>query len=86
MKFRKGDEVIVISGNDKGRIGEIKQVLRKQNRVVVDGVNKRWKRDRPTQQNPQPERREVEFSIHASNVNFYDAAQKKGVRKRPQEA
>ena len=84
MHVKKGDEVIVISGNDKGTTGEVKEVLRDDNRVVVEGVNLRWKHRKPTQQNPQGERVQVECSIHASNVLYYDSNAKKGVRRRPE--
>ena len=85
MHVRKGDVVIVISGNDKGRTGEVKTVNRERNRVIVDGVNKRWKHKRPTQQDPKGERVEEECSIHASNVMLLDPDTGKGTRKRRQE-
>ncbi len=85
MKIKKGDTVIVISGNDKGRTGEIKRVITKKKRVLVDGVNLRWKHKRPTQQNPKGERVEEECSIHASNVMLLDAETGKGTRKRRKE-
>jgi large subunit ribosomal protein L24 len=71
MKLRKGDTVIVISGNDRG-----------QNRIVVEGINLRYRHRKPTQQNPQGERVRLESSINASNVMLYDEKAKKGVRKR----
>jgi large subunit ribosomal protein L24 len=88
-RLRKGDRVVVIAGNDKGAIGDVKLVLRGSNprrgdRVIVEGVNLRWKHKRPTQQTPQGERIQEECSIHASNVLFYDEGNAKGVRKRPQ--
>lgn len=86
MKLRTGDNVIVIAGNDKGTTGEVRQVLRKHNRVIVEGVNLRWKNRKPTQQNPQGERVQEECSIHASNVMLLDPATGKGTRKRPSEA
>jgi len=82
MHVRKGDSVVVLSGNDKGRTGEIKQVIHKTNRVIVDGVNLRWKHKRPTQQSPKGERVQEECSIHSSNVMLFDAATGKGTRKR----
>jgi large subunit ribosomal protein L24 len=82
MHVRKGDVVLVIAGNDKGRTGEVKRVLREDNRVVVDGINLRWKHKRATQQNPKGERVQEECSIHASNVMLHDPATGKGVRKR----
>ena len=86
MKIRTGDQVIVIAGNDKGRTGEVQVVDHKRDRVVVEGVNIRVKHQKPTQQNPQGERVEREFSIHSSNVMLLDPATGKGTRKRPQEA
>ena len=86
MKIRTGDQVIVIAGNDKGRTGEVQAVDHKRDRVVVEGVNIRVKHQKPTQQNPQGERVEREFSIHSSNVMLLDPATGKGTRKRPQEA
>jgi large subunit ribosomal protein L24 len=49
MHVRKGDTVIVIAGNDKGKVGEIKSVQLERGRVIVSGVNLRWKHKRPTQ-------------------------------------
>jgi large subunit ribosomal protein L24 len=82
MHVRKGDVVLVIAGNDKGRTGEVKRVLREDNRIVVEGINLRWKHKRATQQNPKGERVQEECSIHASNVMLRDPATGKGVRKR----
>ena len=82
MHVRKGDTVVVISGNDKGRTGVVRRVLREKSRVVVDGVNLRWKHKRGTQQNPKGERVQEECSIHASNVMPVDPDTGKGTRKR----
>ncbi|HED64632.1 MAG TPA: 50S ribosomal protein L24 [Planctomycetes bacterium] len=82
MHVKKGQTVIVIAGNDKGKTGEVKQVINKTGRVIVDGVNLRWKNRRPTQQNPKGERVQEECSIHASNVMPVDPATGKGTRKR----
>ena len=85
MKVRKGDNVIVIAGNDRGKTGAIQEVLHDRDRVVVEGINLRYKHLKPTQQSPQGERIRVECAIHASNVMYYDEKTKKGVRKRPSE-
>ncbi|MDE0891410.1 MAG: 50S ribosomal protein L24 [Planctomycetota bacterium] len=82
MKLRKGDTVIVISGNDRGQTGTVQEVMREKNRVVVEGINLRYRHRKPTQQNPQGERVRLESSINASNVMLYDEKAKKGVRKR----
>ena len=86
MHVKKGDTVIVIAGNDKGKVGDITTVYNDRGRVVVAGVNLRWKHRRPTQQQPKGERVQEECSIHHSNVMLYDPANKKGTRKRPAEA
>lgn len=83
MRFRKGDQVIVVAGNDKGATGEVASVNRVAERVIVQGVNLRWKHKRPTQQEPKGERVREECAVHASNVMFLDPATGKGARKRP---
>jgi large subunit ribosomal protein L24 len=85
MKFRKGDQVIVIAGNDKGRTGAIQQVLRQDQRVVVEGINLRWKHKKPRgQAAPKGERVQEACAIHVSNVMLVDPSTGKGTRKRPQ--
>jgi large subunit ribosomal protein L24 len=86
MHVKRGDTVIVIAGNDKGKVGEITSVERERGRVLVAGVNLRWKHKRPTQQKPKGERVQEECSIHHSNVLLYDPKTKKGTRKRKPEA
>ena len=86
MHVKKGDTVIVIAGNDKGKVGEIQSVRRDAGRVLVTGVNLRWKHKRATQQRPKGERIQQECSIHHSNVMLYDPETKKGTRKRKAEA
>jgi len=85
MKVRKGDMVIVIAGNDRGRTGEVRRVLPTENQVLVDGVNLRWITKKPTQQNPKGQRFQEERPIHASNVMLLDAKTGKGTRKRRKE-
>ena len=51
--LRKGDEVVVLSGKDKGRRGKIQRVLAKKGTVIVEGVNLAKKHARPTKNNPQ---------------------------------
>jgi len=82
MHVRKGDKVVVIAGNDKGKAGEVKVVFRAKQRVIVDGVNLRWKHKRGTQQNPKGERVQEECPIHASNVMLVDLETGKRSRKR----
>ncbi|MFT5286004.1 MAG: large subunit ribosomal protein L24 [Planctomycetota bacterium] len=86
MHIRKGDTVIVIAGNDKGNTGEVSRVINKTNRVIVEGINLRWKNHKPTQQQPQGERVQQECSLHSSNVMLLDPTTGKGTRKRKSEA
>ena len=67
-KLRKGDEVVVITGEDKGSKGKILQVMREKNRVLVEGINMSKKHERKTQDNPQGAIVEREAPIHYSNV------------------
>jgi large subunit ribosomal protein L24 len=83
MNVRSGDQVIVIAGNDKGKTGTVVTALPQRDRVIVEGVNVRWKHRKPTQQNPQGERVQVECPIHVSNVMHLDPKTGKGVRRRP---
>jgi large subunit ribosomal protein L24 len=53
LKIKRGDTVVVISGKEKGRRGEVERVIPKKNRVVVTGVNERTRHARPSQQNQQ---------------------------------
>lgn len=68
LHVKKGDTVKVLSGNDKGKQGVVKEALPKEGRVIVEGINLRWKHKKPSQQNPKGQRIQEECSIHASNV------------------
>ena len=80
MRIKKGDTVEVISGKDKGKKGKVVRTLPKQDRVVVEGVNIVTKHEKPRgPQNPGGITK-TEAPIHVSNVMYYDAKAKKGVR------
>lgn len=66
---RKGDQVIVTSGDHKGVTGEITEVITKSDQVIVKGVNLRTKHIRPTQLNPQGGIVSIEAPIHISKVS-----------------
>ena len=72
MNVKKGDTVIVISGNDKGKTGKILKVLVKENRVVVEGVNVVSRHTKPSNANPDGGIIKKEAPIHASNVQVLD--------------
>ena len=75
-KLKKGDEVVVISGDQKGNKGKILQMLREKNRVIVEGVNMIKKHEKKTQDNPQGAIIEREASLHFSNVRRSDSKNK----------
>ena len=76
MKLRVGDTVQVIAGSHKGKTGEILQ-LKKDNRVVVEGVNMVTKHIKPSQVDPEGGIVTREAPIDASNVAYYDSKAKK---------
>ncbi len=71
MKIKKGDTVVVITGKDKGRTGEVTKVIPTEARVVVAGINQMTKHRKPTQF-AQGGIEKVEASIHVSNVALAD--------------
>ena len=77
MNLKKGDNVIVIAGRDKGTTGTIQKVIPESNRVVVEGVNLRKKCKKPTQANPDGGIVEIYAPIDASNVALVDPKTKK---------
>ena len=79
MNFKTGDKVVVIAGKDKGKEGKIIKVLRKENRVVVEGVNivKKHKKGNGQETGGILE---VEAPINASNVMVIDPKTKKVTR------
>ena len=68
MKVKKGDNVIILSGKDKGKNGKILQSIPKLDRVVVEGVNVRKRHMRPRKQGEKGQIIERESPIHFSNV------------------
>ena len=78
-KIRKGDKVIVLTGRDKGRTGEVIRVMRSEDRALVRGVNlvKRHQRQTPTQEGGIVSK---EASIHLSNLAIADPQDGKATR------
>ncbi len=67
-KIKKGDQVIVLSGKDKGRTGEVVKSLPKEGKVVVSGVNVAVRHRKPSQANPQGGLERSEAPMHVSKV------------------
>lgn len=78
----QGDEVVVTVGVDKGKTGKVLNVNIKEERVIVEGVNVRFKHVKPNQANPQGGRIQKEMSIHMSNVMPVSPSTGKGTRVR----
>ena len=72
-KIKKGDQVVILTGKDKGRQGAVLQVLPKEQRVVVSGLNMVQRHTRPSQLDPQGGIKNKEASLHLSNVAIADA-------------
>jgi len=68
MKIKKGDNVIVIAGSNKGKKGKIVRSLPSLNRVVVEGVNMRKRAHKSKQKGDPSQILEVAMPVHASNV------------------
>ena len=71
FRLRKGDDVVVISGRDKGKTGSILRVIRSEDRVMVDGINMVKRHTRPSQAQPGGIV-DKEAPIHISNVALVD--------------
>ena len=79
LKIKKGDKVVVITGRDKGKTGEVMKVLREENRLIVQGVHMVKRHQRQTMQAPGGII-EKEASIHVSNVAHIDPKTSKPTR------
>lgn len=79
MNFKVGDEVVVITGSDKGKTGKIVKTLRDENKVIVEGVNVVKKHQKATAQETGGIV-EMAAPIHASNVMIVDPKTKKRTR------
>jgi large subunit ribosomal protein L24 len=68
MKLKKGDNVKIIAGKDKGKSGKIVRVLVKLNKVIIDGANMSKKHQRPRKSGEKGSMMNIAMPIHASNV------------------
>jgi len=76
MHVKKGDTVQVITGKDKGKVGEVLTVIPKKSQVVVEGVNIRTKHVKPQQEGESGQIVTQEAPIHSSNVMLYSEKEK----------
>ena len=79
LKLKKGDEVIVLAGKDKGKTGKIIKMVPKKMKAIVSEINKVKKNQKPDNNQPGGII-DKEMPIHISNLSFYDPGLKKGIR------
>ena len=79
FKLKKGDEVIVLTGKDKGKTGKIVKMLPKKLKAIVSEINKVKKNNKPDNNQPGGII-EKEMPIHISNLSFYDPELKRGTK------
>jgi len=80
MKVKKGDNVIILAGKDKGKKGKILMVLRDRDRVIVEGANSLKRHQRPRQRGAKGSVVNVTHPIHVSNVSLLDPKGGKATR------
>ena len=68
QKIKKGDRVVVLSGKDKGRTGEVVKAMPNEGKVIVSGINVHARHRKPTQQSPQGGIERKEAPLHVSKV------------------
>ena len=79
LRLKKGDEVIVLAGKDKGKKGKIIKMIPKKNKAIVSDINKVKKNQKPDN-NQAGGIIEKEMPIHLSNLSYFDSTSNKGVR------
>ena len=72
-KIKKGDRVVILTGKDKGKTGNVTRVWPKECRVLVEGINIVQRHTRPTQLDPQGGIKNKEAPLHLSNVAVVDS-------------
>ena len=82
QKIRKGDKVIVLSGKDKGKTGDVLRAMPKDGKVIVSGVNIATRHRKPTQGNPQGGLERREAAMHVSKIAIADPKSGKPTRVR----
>jgi len=80
LNIRKGDKVLVIAGDDKGKEGNVLEVLLEKRRIVVEGINIVTKHEKPSAGKPEGGIKKTEAPIHISNVKLIDPASGKPTR------
>jgi large subunit ribosomal protein L24 len=84
-KIKKGDKVVILSGKDKGKHGEVVKAMPKDGKVIVSGVNVAVRHRKPSQANPQGGLERREAPLHISKVAIEDPKTGKATRVRFEE-
>jgi len=80
VKVKKGDEVLVLAGKDKGRRGKIVSVNAKENKCIIEGINEYKKHQKPSQKKPQGGIITIAMPVHISNVMVIDKSTNRPTR------
>ena len=80
LHIKKGDTVYVNAGNDKGKTGQVLEVLKDKDRAIVEGINMVSKHTKPNAKQPQGGIIKKEAPIHISNLNLIDPKSGKPTR------
>jgi large subunit ribosomal protein L24 len=72
LHVKAGEKVKILSGSNKGKIGIIKKVLKKQNKIIIDDINLKIKHVKSLRYNETGQIKEFAFPIHVSNVCKYE--------------
>lgn len=80
LHIRKGDTVMVIAGDDKGKSGKVLEIVMEKNRAIVEGVNIVTKHEKPSAGKPEGGIKKTEAALHISNLMLVDPANGKPTR------
>ena len=80
MKIKKGDNVIIIAGKDRGRQGKVARTFPKLGKLIVEGMNLQKRREKPRQQGKKGQTVQIAAPLAVSNVMLYCGSCGKGVR------
>lgn len=80
LHIRKGDNVKVIAGDDKGKTGKVMEIIGEKNRAVIEGINMVTKHQKPSAGKPEGGIKKMEGSVHISNLMLLDPSSGKPTR------
>lgn len=80
MKIKKGDNVVVIAGKDRGKTGKVTRAFPRETQVIIEGINVKKKHRRPNRKNQKGQIIDIAAPVHVSNVQIIDPKTNKGAR------